>query len=231
MLPYEKEYEAFASEFFKKWFDTPSKLLGWYAQVDNIHKKGDSYHFSFTTKGDLHRIDYRKPHMQHLSSHYPKNLLNQTSTFHGERLYSRWYEVPNGTFFDDPKGGKDTIWPYWVRGIKRNYPDFGVVSTEEDWKMYLEAVKNHELVLNGRTGKFSYQSEKNARRNLEEWRDYIYNKSIQVMYIRRDKEASLMGVKGYKAVSNFGQYVSKNPASHQQVSFDESISAINHWQP
>lgn len=179
----------FISSSYEDWVSRGLKVIGWEADVHD--SQSGRYNFYFSKAGQL--IGFYSSQKQPAEKDYDRKKayinndelprLFTRASFRGYRLYSIFYDVPNGTLFLDPRGEVDSIWPQWtkkgmdsIEGIDHveylgedNYP-----AIEEDWKWYLERIKERKLVLNPRTGNYVHQTERQAVANLKRSRIWIY---------------------------------------------------------
>jgi hypothetical protein len=234
---FDDSYTEWAREVYLQWCDKnydEYPLYGWKMDIDNPDKK---YHFLFNNEGELERLRIvtkfpdcpvptiftrdngvflRYPYPRRFSDHHKST--EQIALFASGQLRYLWHEEPNGTFFPDPKGSREEIYPFWVKDKKRKGVKKGEITNEDDWKKYMKKVINKEQVLSGATLKRVFQTPKQALNSLEKWRNYIYYLHPQVFQL---KTSRFHGELGYGAASKFGAYVSKNPNSHENLSPDE----------
>ncbi len=185
--------------------------------------KGELVHFSQTFKPEA---KYAKKAYQ-----YEDMELHTDLSFRGKKLYRLWWEVANGTFFPDPRGEMDTIYPHWLRDTGAGRADRkGKPATKEHWEQYLEQIKRGDEVIDPKTGYWETLTERQALNRLRISREYIYNKVPQVFYFRRlPTEPGFIACEGYRARSKkrpSQHYVAKNDC-YREFDWDVSKGKIN----
>jgi hypothetical protein len=168
---------------------------------------------------------------------HPKLEWEPLSTrvqFRNGMISSFWHEEPNGTFFRDPKGPIETIWPYWLQGIDGKRITRDRQSTYTDWQEYLSRVKAGKRVYSASKRGYRRMTEEDALKDLESTRYYTYHSSTQVFYFRKAgrKAGMYRSEMGYKARNEFGSYyVSRNPLSLRTVSVEDTNKMLSAWNP
>lgn len=227
----EDGYQDWYHELWNTWFSRPPRFGGWEIEAERVDKPNTEFRFRFSPSHHLRRLE--------VVTKLPRVLgdrdlyLFSKASFRGRQLISFWQEAPNGMFFQDPRGEKENIWPRWVRGwyewwdLEKNKPP----ATQKDWDLYLNRVRTKQPVVSGKTGSYVLQTERQAKENLERWRNYIYNKSVQVFRFSRALDGTFKSEMGYVASGKFGLYVSKNPLTHTDLSIEETIKKLEGWTP
>lgn len=184
--------------------------------------------YTFSRKQALVRFTRSEPHpaeyARRIFDEYGKKLTTYAS-FRGNKLYRLWWEVPNGTFFPDPRGDMDEIYPYWLKKPLFDYipdEDKKPRATKYHWEDYLQRIRNGEPVISGRTLEYVHQTERQAVNNLMAWREYIYYKFPQVFYFRRiPQEPGFVAKQGYTMFGQYGLFVVKN-RSYREPNWEQA---------
>lgn len=157
--------------------------------------------------------------------------LKTQASFRGGKLTRLWWEVPNGTLFPDPRGERENIYPHWLKGRDEFLTGHSwEPGNSNDWDKYLECIGAGRQVISGRTLNYVRQTEKQARANLESWRDYIYHMYPQVFYFRRTPQSpGFIAAEGYRKFGRYGSYVVKNQTSYKELNLEDSVDRISNW--
>ncbi len=233
-------------------FDHPWSRLNFSGWDVEVKKRGakEQIETKIDTDGNLQRVIIIRP--QEVEPTYRKlaDLITE-ARFSEDRLQFFWQEEQNGTFFPDPRGGTDQIWPFWLnpntattrrwgRGkasawegiyyqLSRKRPQL----SEKHWEEYLEAIRAGIPVISGRTLRKVRQTANQATHNLEAWRNYIFYKSRQAFEFRlNDRVTPISGV-GY-VYTNYRdetKHVSKNPVHYHPLDNSETVIRLDSWKP
>lgn len=241
LLEDEEAFYGWVWEEVKKWrdkyydLDTAIRFRGRDVQIGL--GLNDRTYFDFDRNRNLRGYrDYSMLDTQLPTNKTESRHLQTRASFRNESLVSLWIEVPNGTFFPDPKGEQDQIWPVWLK------PDFlelhdsdpkaaYLPSNEDHWNEYLDRIRRGEKVVSGRTLKLVRQTEEQARSNLERWRDWAYNFRPQAFHFYREGSVRQFGEVGYARFGRYGYHVVKNPISYRVLDPEEIQESLISWQP
>ncbi|KKP81306.1 MAG: hypothetical protein UR81_C0002G0007 [Candidatus Levybacteria bacterium GW2011_GWB1_35_5] len=232
-LALEERYDEWFRHVWGQWWngkDRGLNFLGWSADIDNENGKRTS--FMFSSQGALEQMRTSdKPRFIRAIKH--DHIIwgtRQTANFKDGSLVSLLHEVPNGTFFQDPKGPREEIYPWWVKDVdsKRKKKKKEELASKEDWDRYMEKIRRHEAVISGRTSKRVLQGPGVAKDNLERWRDLIYYACPQLFDFRL---VPFRAEIGYRREGRFGEYVSRNPNSYRKLSSEEANQRLQELMP
>lgn len=227
LMPIKERYDEW---FYPMWRDWWNQERWARPKVEILDERERSLAtFSLSTKGKLVGLKISE------SSEQSYMWKSAALAFRGDQLISLRQIVPNGTFFPDPKGPRDEIWPSWFlpkppleHGQRRMY-----FADKIDWNRYMQRVREGRKVISGKTGKWVYQTTRQALESLERWRDRIYYLYPQGFYFRRSRLAP-DGFKtevGYWLNGRFGEYISRNPRSYRALDSSETARYLDSWDP
>lgn len=241
----EAAYQEWYEQAMVEWAESaPPRFLGWkvvitYCTKDSFPKTAFDYHpiltFRLSSKRRLTKLIISSPWQNKENPHYFHPFARLA--FIGNRAISIWHEEENGSFFPDPKGEKDQIWPGWVTGIDESFYDKDrsyqlYPPCEDDWIAYLARVRNKKPVVSGRNFKFTKQTERQANENLQASRNSFYYQNHQAFHFRRARqEAGFRSELGYVARGRYGHYISHSPQSYQNLTLEETSRYLLRWNP
>lgn len=242
--------ESFKANFYPH-FNHPWPRInfsGWDVELELPGAK-EQVDVRLDIEGNLQKLRITRPLEVEPTYRKLDDLVTEARFLDG-RLYFFWQEEPNGTFFPDPRGGTDQIWPFWLDvslvenpkkfrrkintwnstkyRISRNRPQL----TEKHWQEYLHYVRNGLLVVSGKTLKVVRQTEAQAVRNLEAWRNYIYYKSRQAFEFKLNPGGNPISGVGY-VYTNYRDgslHVSKNPVHYHPLGNFETAERFSSWE-
>lgn len=85
---------------------------GWDVEL-NKHGVKEQVDIRIDIQGNLQQLRITKP-LEVEPTYRRLDDLFTEARFSRGRLHCFWQEEPNGTFFPDPRGGTDQIWPFWL---------------------------------------------------------------------------------------------------------------------
>lgn len=233
----DEELESWSRREYLQKLEEDPEFEGWSAQVGvwGLEKPYDlkCYYFNFNPKGRLISLSIDAADLGKTTTKFHERPLGTKLKFRGNKLVSLKKEYRNGSLFDDPRGKKTDIWPQW---IKESYADLDVghfeqkrLSMESDWQNYLQRVRLKIPVVSGRTKNFVLQTEKQARDNLDHWRDYIYYYNPQsIHFYTTGKEPGFVCKRGYSRFGKFGEHIANN-GSYKELDWPDTKNLLAYW--
>jgi hypothetical protein len=228
-------YEDWVREVFGDEVLNPTRPTNISVSIQDSANPRVNTDYVFSLDGRLIRFSQSVPQESKYSKRADKwedRSLRTSASFRANRLYRLLQEVPNGTFFPDPKGELDNIYPNWLKDSWRSWEHWeGPEATEKDWENYLEKIKNGEEVSDPWNGDCEKMTERKAKTRLLASREYIYYKFPQAFYFRRlSTPPGFIAAEGYSATSKFDlkPYVVKND-NYREIDFSSAQERFSQW--
>lgn len=242
----EEEYGRWHQESWWNWHPT-RRIVGYGVTVERQNQTVD-FEVSNEATPRLFFMRLRTSHPLRESAGI-QLPLETTAYFQDGKLWELWQEGVNGAFFEDPRRLED-IWPYWLTTTEYSASMQDNPPTAQNWEAYLAAVRAGKPVYDpGKPWDPPWERERRVRRMtereaafiLEQWRRYIYYKSIQVFHFRGYQNDNIFKAElGYKAqfravVDGFRArgrdrvFVAQRSEAYRRLSPEETVEALGRF--